>query len=139
MAWLRKNPDSELYIPHGIYEISGEDERKLYYDVIAGKYGDNPQPYLFRRDFSYTRALDFDGQIGSRVIADGVTLLFDGFFEPISLRNCRNISINGLTIDHRRKPYSRGCILSAELDECGDGELLVRFAAAYLQNAKQVI
>ena len=128
MAWLREHPNGELYIPRGIYEISGESERKLYYDVIAGKYGDNPQPYLFRRDFPYTRALDFDGQIGSHVIADGVTLLFDGFFEPISLRNCQNISIDGLTIDHRRKPYSRGYIESAELNECGDGELLVRFS-----------
>lgn len=127
MAWLREHPNGELYIPRGVYEISGESERKLYYDVIAGKYGDNPQPYLFRRDFPYTRALDFNGQIGSRVIADGVTLLFDGFFEPISLRNCRNISIQGLTIDHIRKPYSRGYIESAELNECGDGEMLVYF------------
>lgn len=127
MAWLREHPNSELYIPRGVYEISGESERKLYYDVIAGKYGDNPQPYLFRRDLSYTRALDFDGQVGTRVIADGVTLLFDGFFEPISLRNCRNISISSLTIDHRRKPYSRGYIESANLDERGDGELLVHF------------
>ena len=37
MAWLRENPNSELYIPRGVYEISGESERKLYYDVIAGK------------------------------------------------------------------------------------------------------
>ena len=29
MAWLREHPNGELYIPRGIYEISGESERKL--------------------------------------------------------------------------------------------------------------
>lgn len=123
MAWLRANPGSELIIPPGVYDVTGARERAVFYDMISGEYGDNPQEIMFRPDFPYTKVLDFCGQEGSRVIADGVTLMLDGFFEPVSLRKCKNVFVRGLTVDYRRKPYSHGYI-----ERVSDkGEMRVRF------------
>ena len=127
MEWLRAHPHSELFIEPGTYVLTGASEKQFFNDVIAGKYGDNPQACMFRPDLQYTRALDFYGQEGTRVYAEGVTLLFDGFFEPISLRHCKNITVQGLTIDYLRKPYSKGDILSVQAGAQGD-ELTVRFS-----------
>lgn len=127
MRWLRAHPDSDLYIAPGVYEISGEAQKQLFNEVIAGKYGENSQPYIFRPDFSYTRVMDFDGQRGTRVFADGATLLLDGFFEPVSLRNCENIELIGLTIDYRRKPYSKGRIVEATANPQGEGCITAEF------------
>lgn len=127
MRWLKAHPDSDLYIAPGVYEISGAAEKQLFDDVIAGKYGQNSQPYLFRPDFQYARVMDFDGQRGTCVIADGATLLLDGFFEPVSLRSCENIELSGLTIDYKRKPYSKGKIVEVSANAQGEGWITAAF------------
>ena len=108
--WLRQNPGGTLFIAPGIYEITGEEESRLYLDIINGKHGWNPQPFTLNPDFKYTRLFDLDGTDGVTIEADGVTLLLDGFFEPVSVRNCTGATICGLTIDYKRKPYSKGMI-----------------------------
>ncbi len=124
---LKQENESELFIEPGIYEITGAAEKQLFSDVIEKKYGENPQSYLMNPNFcNYTRALDLCGQNGTRVYAEGATFLFDGFFEPISIRNCENITLSGLTIDYKRKPFSRGEILSFERKE-KIAEMRVRF------------
>lgn len=124
MAWLKAHPGGELVIPPGVYEVTESRARAVFSDMLSGKYGDNPQDVMFRPDFPYTRVLDFYGQEGTRLIADGVTLLLDGFFEPVSLRHCKDVSVRGLIIDYKRKPYSHGYI-----ERAADGELVVRFTA----------
>lgn len=80
MAWLKVHPGGELVIPPGVYEVTENRARAVFSDMLSGKYGDNPQDVMFRPDFPYTRVLDFYGHEGTRLIADGVTLLLDGFF-----------------------------------------------------------
>lgn len=125
MAWLKEHPGEELVIPPGVYEVTESRARAVYYDMISGRLGGNPQDVMFRPDFPYTRVLDLEGQEGTRLIAEGVTLLLDGFFEPVSLRNCKKVTVRGLTIDYKRKPYSRGLIERVSKD----GELTVHFTA----------
>ncbi len=102
MAWLRAHPGSKLVIPPGVYEVIENRARAVFSDMLSGKYGGNPQDVMFRPDFPYTRVLYFCGQEGTRLIVDGVTLLLDGFFEFVSLRHCKNISVRGLIIDYKR-------------------------------------
>ncbi len=125
MAWLRAHPHEELVIPPGVYEVTEPAAHAVFADMIRGALGENPQEKMFRADFPYRRVLDFEGQEGTRVIADGATLLLDGFFEPVSLRRCRGVTLRGLTVDYKRKPYSHGTIERIE-----GGELFVRFRQA---------
>jgi len=108
MNKLRENPNSTLVIEPGTYVLTSELAREAQRAVMAGEYGKNPQKVMFNPRYEYTRGISFAGQKGTRVIAHGVTLLVDGFMEPVSIRGCEDITIVGLTIDHRRKPYSRG-------------------------------
>lgn len=124
--WLKENPNSTLYIAPGIYEINGDGERKLYYDIIEGRYGNNSQGYTLNPSFCYTRLLDLDGSIGATVEADGVVLMLDGFFECVSVRNCRNATIRGLTVDYKRKPYTKGCVTNV-WQENGNDFIQVRY------------
>ena len=129
MAWLRAHPHEELFIPPGVYEVTEERAHAVFTDMIEGRLGENPQSTMFRPGFPYRRVMDFEGQEGTRVIADGVTLLLDGFFEPVSLRRCKNVTLRGLTVDYKRKPYSHGTIERAERRD-GGGMLYVRFRMA---------
>lgn len=114
--FLRQHPHSTLHLAPGIYEITGDTEFRLYQSIIAGEHGRNPQPYTLNPDFQYTRLLDLDGAEDIVINADGATLLLNGFFEPLSIRNCRNVTIRGLTIDYLRKPYSKGRITGFRRD-----------------------
>ncbi len=125
-AYLRTNPGSTLVVPPGTYKLSTPLARQAQANVMSGAYGNNPEPIMFSPNYRYDRALDFDGHRGSTVIAHGATLLINGFLEPISIRNCADITVEGLTIDHARKPYSKG-ILTA-LTQGDDG---FRFTAAF--------
>lgn len=107
---LRADPGSTLTVPPGIYRISTPLARQTQANVMDGTFGANPEPIMFSPNYRYDRALDFDGHNGSTVNAAGVTLLIDGFMEPISIRNCTDITVEGLTVDHVRKPYSKGIV-----------------------------
>lgn len=125
-AFLRKHPHSTLYIAPGVYNITGADEKKLYFDIIEAKHGIAPQLYTLNRDFRYSRLLDLDGACHVRVFAYGALFMLDGFFEPVSIRNCRNVEIRGLTIDWLRKPFSRAKVINS-YSEDGANYLRVRF------------
>lgn len=110
MTSLRENPNSTLIVEPGTYVLTSELARETQRAVMAGEFGKNPQRTMFSPKFEYTRGISFAGQCGTTVIARGVTLLVDGFMEPVSIRDCENATVIGLTIDHKRKPYSRGII-----------------------------
>lgn len=110
MAFLRQNPVSTLHIDPGVYTITSELARQTQAFVMTGVFGENPEPVMFSPSFEYTRGISFEGQRGSIVLAYGVTILVDGFMEPVSLKNCTDITLKGLTIDHLRKPFSMGMV-----------------------------
>lgn len=67
--------------------------------------GENPQDVMFSPDYEYSVGMDFHGHCGTTVIAEGLTFIIDGFMEPVSVSDCRDITLTGLTIDHKRKPF----------------------------------
>lgn len=107
MAYLREHPYTTLVVEPGTYNITSELARKTMNDVITGALGDDPLAVIFKPDFPYTRGICFAGQKGTRVEAYGVTLMVDGFMEPVSVRDCEDVEILGLTVDHKRKPYAK--------------------------------
>lgn len=67
----------------------------------------------FRRILLLTGGLSLLGHRGTKILASGAVLLIDGFMEPVSLRDSEDILLEGLTIDHVRRPFSRGEVVAA--------------------------
>lgn len=126
MEYLRGHPGTTLLVEPGEYRITAALARETQRHVMNGDYGPNPQRTMFDPHFAYTRGISLHGQRDTRILAYGVTLMVDGFMEPISVTECENVEICGLTIDHLRKPYTRGVIAEIEeLDERGAAELVI--------------
>ena len=81
---------------------------------------------MFSPDFAFDRGLSLLGHRGTKILASGAVLLIDGFMEPVSLRDSEDILLEGLTIDHVRRPFSRGEVVAAR-----EGEIVVRFGSEY--------
>lgn len=110
MRYLREHPGTTLTIDPGTYLLTSQQARDAQQSVMTGKWGKNPQRAMFNPSYSYTRGISLSGQKGSRILAYGVTLMIDGFMEPVSITDCEDIELCGLTIDHVRKPYSKGTV-----------------------------
>ncbi len=120
MAYCREHEGTTLIVPPGEYTLTSQLARDTMAKVLAGEYGPNPQPTMFNPKFAYTRGISFEGQKGTTLIGYGVTLMVDGFMEPVSVRDCENITVCGITIDHKRKPFSRGVVTSITKRETDD-------------------
>lgn len=131
MQYLRENPNTTLIVEPRVYEITTLLARQTMIDVLNGTYGNNPESAMFSPDFAYSSGVSFEGQSGTTVLAHGATLMIDGFMEPVTLLNCENITIKGLTIDHKRKPYSQGVISDVKWrsKSNGTGSFTVAFHA----------
>ncbi len=129
----REKPGSTVVIPPGVYTLTSPLARQTMQSAIFGEYGENPEDEMFRPNFPFTIGLSLNGHQGTRVEAYGVTLMVDGFMEPVSMDHCSGVTLSGLTIDHLRKPYSRGLIESCERLSPSEknGSLTVRFADAF--------
>lgn len=128
MEYLRANPGTTLIVPPGTYHITSDLAKNAMHSVMTGEWGSNPQRIMFNPKYIYTRGISFDGQKGTRVIADGAVLMIEGFMEPVSLVNCSDIELRGLTIDHHRKPYSRGTVTNLQpADAEGKRECVIEF------------
>ena len=136
MAYLREQPNSTLIVDPRVYDVGTPLSRKTMEDVIGGVYGNNPESAMFSPDFAYSSGVSLEGQSGTTVIADGATLMIDGFMEPLTLLNCENITVKGLTIDHKRKPYSMGVISDQRWHRRADGtgSFTVAFGDEYPTN-----
>ena len=122
MKFLRRNPGTELFVPPGTYILTSELAKKARDGVMSGDFGKNPQKVMFNPKYRYTRGIDFSGQKGTRFSAFGVTLMVDGFMEPVSVVGCEDVEISGFAIDHVRKPFSRGRV--AAVRNCGKARVL---------------
>ena len=120
MEYLREHPYTTLVVESGTYLLTSELARETYEKAMSGEYGEVNQWTMFTPKFPYTRGICFAGQKGTRFEAYGVTLMVDGFMEPVSVRDCQDVEICGFRIDHVKKPYSRGVITEmGALDEKG--------------------
>ncbi len=128
MAYLREHPNTTFVVEPGVYTLTSPLARETQRAVMAGEYGENPQRTMFNPKFPYTRGIDFSGQHGTVMEAYGVTLMVDGFMEPISVRDCKRVEVCGVSIDHVRKPYSRAIVTEAgELMEDGSRMCMLEF------------
>ena len=128
MKYCRAHPGTTLLVPPGTYHLTGELAKSAMHSVLTGAWGDNPQRTMFNPQYQYDSGISFDGQQGTRVIANGAILLVEGFMEPVSLVNCSDIQLCGFTIDHLRKPYSRGRVTQLQpADADGKRECVIEF------------
>jgi len=110
----KKQKHATLLIPPGVYEIIDEAAIKLMNDIMDWKYGANPQDVIFTPYYPYSRGLDFNGLKDVYVKALGASLLCSGWMEPVSLENCEDITIEGLTIDYKTNPHSEGKVVQVK-------------------------
>lgn len=110
----RTHPGSTLYFPPGVYQLKEDDAVRLEKEVLAGKFGTNPESVIYTPYYSYSKGLDFNGATDLTVSAEGATLLCEGWMEPLCVENCTRVKIQGLTINYKRKPFSSGDIISVQ-------------------------
>lgn len=80
-------------------------------------------------NFNFTVGVSLRGHEGTTISGYGARLMVEGFMEPIALDFCKNVTLQGLIIDHVRKPFSFGIIEEYQLnyDAEGTGSMVVRF------------
>lgn len=116
MEYCKDHSGTVLQFAPGVYDFRDEKAAELMEGILNGKVKGNPQDSIFRPYYLYGKGLDFDGLKDITLEAEGATLLFDGWGEPVSLNNCENIRIKGLTIDHKVKPHIEGIITEVKPD-----------------------
>ena len=116
MEYCKSNPGATLLFPPGVYDFRDETAVELMEGILNGKVKGNPQDSIFKPYYPFAKGLDFDGVHDVTVEAVGAVLLFDGWGEPVSLSNCQNIRIKGLTIHHKVKPHIEGTITDVKPD-----------------------
>lgn len=109
-----KGQARRLLIPPGRYILRDEKAVRLQDEAISGRLGGNPQDVVYRPHFEYVKGLDFAGAKDLVVEATGVELICDGWMEPLSLMDCKNVTIKGLTIDYERPPFSVGTLINVQ-------------------------
>lgn len=116
VKWLTENPGSTLVLEPRKYLIHDDFAHQLQYDVMHGKYGINPEPIMFHRDFPYSIGLNFSGAENVTLDGAGAEILTDGFMETVSVQFCKGVTLKNLTFDLERRAYSRGFIIGAGKD-----------------------
>ena len=122
-GFLSQNPYCELILPKGEYVVGTDFSRRLMEDVLAGKYGDDPEKIIFRPYYHYDVLLCLNKARHVRVRGEGTSLLIDGFLEPVELTGCEDVELQGITIDYLRKPFSVGTTVGV-----GQNYIDVRFS-----------
>ena len=112
IEWARHTPGATLTFPPGVYRLKDAQAEQLERDVLEGKMGANPEQKIFTPYFSYVRGLDLAGSEGLTIMAQGATLLCEGWMEPITIEDCTNTRLCGLTIDYARRPFSAGKVVA---------------------------
>ena len=133
LAKAKEHPGSTLLVPPGVYRITTDLARQTMNNAISGRYGDNPEDAMFSPDFPFSVGISLSGHEGTTLQAYGARLMVEGFMEVLSLDHCRGVTVRGLTIDHVRKPYSRGVIESYDVEDAAarTGSILVRFDTGF--------
>ena len=132
--YCRTHPGTTLVMPAGVYHLRDAEAERLEEEVLAGKMGANPEEVIFKPYYPYVKGLDFTGAEDVTVEARGAVLMCEGWMEPVSVVDCRNFSLCGLTIDYLRKPFSEGVVTSVD-----DGSFTVRFRSERMITAEMPI
>ncbi|MFV0505342.1 MAG: hypothetical protein ACK5L5_01320 [Bacteroidales bacterium] len=132
--FCREKEITNLTIPTGVYVIREEKAIQLMNDIMDGKMGKNPQDVIYTPYYPYTKGLDFAGVKGLNIDATGAVFMVEGWMEPLTLENCQNVTVKGLTIDYKTMPYSEGQVInktddyfdvSLTDDSCNPNKMLI--------------
>ncbi len=136
MAALKTDEGSTLVIEPGEYILTTEMAREAQKNVMSGAWGGNPQDVMFTPEYKYSVGIDFSGHKGTKVLAYGVKFIVDGFMEIVSLTDCEDCTIEGLTIDHKRKPFSVGKVTNCTVVSETESYMDVKLYDDYLIESK---
>ena len=106
---------SKLVLPGGVLRLRPEEAFEKYQFISNNTEG------LKRIAF------DLDGMNDFTVDGNGTELLFTGFVSPFSIEDCRNVTIENLSIDYTRTFHSEGII-----KDKGEGWLEISFPDDYV-------
>lgn len=120
--YCREHKGVTLYMPQGEYRLRDAEAEKLESEVLAGKMGQNPEGTIFTPYYPYVKGLDFTGAEDLTIEAYGAVLMCEGWMEPLSIIETKNMTVRGLAIDYKRKPFSEGRVV-----EISDGGFVVEF------------
>jgi hypothetical protein len=109
----RNYPGSTLNIPPGSYNFQNKKAMEFEYKGINGQYGEDVQGVFFKPKGEYVIALDFDKFKDITINAEGVTFIQEGWYEGVSITNAENVKIKGLTLTHKRPPFTEGVIVNS--------------------------
>lgn len=112
--YCRTHAGTTLVIPAGVYRLRDAEAERLEEEVLCGKMGENPESVIFKPYYPYVSGLDFSGSEDITVEARGAVLLCEGWMEPVTLADCRDFTLRGLTIDYLRKPFSEGVVTQVD-------------------------
>ncbi len=124
--YCRAHPGCTLRVPPGTYTLRSAHATEVEDRVMRGRYGVNAQNVLFKPDFVFDRGLDLEGLRNTVIDGTGARLMADGYWEVIAIRHADNVTVRGFTVDHLRRPYSRGTVEAVK-----DGWITVRLAPEY--------
>ena len=110
------HPGTTLYFPAGVYNLKDDAAVELERQVLDGQMGENPERVIYTPYYPYSRGLDFTGAQNVTVEARQATLLCEGWMEPVSIDSCQGVTLRGLTIDYKRKPFVSGDIVAVAPD-----------------------
>ncbi|MBQ1954727.1 MAG: right-handed parallel beta-helix repeat-containing protein [Clostridia bacterium] len=110
VEFLKKTPGTTLVIPKGEYILSGKLSREAQRKLFCGEFSQDPQKFMFTPKYKYDVGVDLKGLKDVCIDAEGVRFMVDGYMEPIRVSECENIELRGFSVDHIRKPYSRGTV-----------------------------
>ena len=112
----RAKGNCELIIDPGVYLISDPEAIKLRDTVMSLKDKSQDENSIFQFYFPYVTGLDMRDLKNVKVTAKGVTILCEGFMEPVTLEGSKNVCIEGLSISYKRLPFTQGVITKVEKD-----------------------
>lgn len=107
-----RTPGTTIYMPKGVYILKDADAVNLERRVLNGDMGENPEKRIYTPYYNYSKGLDFSGAKNVTVKASQVTLMCEGWMEPLSLNFCEGVTIKGITIDYKRKPFVSGDVVN---------------------------
>lgn len=114
--YCREHEGCTLVFSPGVYQLKDEKAIELEEKVLAGEMGENPEKVIFTPFYPYSKGLDLTGARDVTLQADGAILQCEGWLEPISIENCENVVVDGITIDYKRKPFSTGDVVAVGKD-----------------------
>lgn len=129
IKYLKDNPDTCLRVPPRTYCITTEKARAAQRSVMNGDLTADPQSIMFRPEYDYDIGIDIRNLRSCKIEADGAVLLIDGFMEPLCVAECEDVTVSGFTVLHKRKPYSRGKVISAKSASDGTYRSLIELDA----------